>query len=286
MGRVESGAARTPGRIARKESDKNFVRVAERVFLVIQAMGQCGHSPVTLEEVTRLTGLAKNTVHRLLYTLQRIGYVDKQLETGRYMLSQSFYELGKDTLPYQRLTLLAKPFMNALMLRFGESIHIGVLENGLVTNIAVCESQNPYRIAVVLGDSNHAHCTAMGKCLLAYLPEQELQAIVRTHGLPKKTSATITTRAVLFNELEKTRRERVATNVGETIEGVICVGAPIFNHAGEAVAAISLSGPAIRMEAAMETVKKEMRSVGLRLSTLLGYNSSQSEDAIQAASSF
>jgi DNA-binding IclR family transcriptional regulator len=284
MGRIGSRAARTLGMAAGKEGDKNFVRVAEKVFLVIEAFGRCGHSPVTLEEVTQLTGLAKNTVHRLLYTLQKIGYIDKHPETGKYLLSLKFYELGKDTLPYQRLTVLAKPFMNALMLRFGESIHIGVLENGLVTNIAVCESQNPYRIAVVLGDSNHAHCTAMGKCLLAYLPEQELEAIVRTHGLPKKTSATITTRAVLLNELEKVRQEQVATNVGETIEGVICVGAPIFNHDGKAVAAISLSGPAIRMEPTMETVKKEMRSVGRRLSTLLGYNPSESKHAIQAAS--
>lgn len=283
MNRVAQRARTIRGK-AKPERDKNFVGLTEKIFSVIEAFAEHAHSAVTLEEVTQSAKLAKTTVHRLLYSMCKIGYVEKISENGKYMLSQKFFELGQDTLPYHRLTALAKPFMNALMLRFGESIHIGVLHNGVVTNIAVCESHNPYRIAVVLGDWGYAHATAMGKCLLAYLSEREVDEIIRMHGLPKKTSATITNRAALLSELEKARRDQVATNIEETIEGVICVGSPIFNHDGKAVAAISLSGPAVRMKPALDTIKKEMKSVASRLSMLLGYNSEKGAAVLSAAS--
>ena len=141
---------------AKKVRDKNFVASTEKIFAVLEAFSQHPHSAMSLEEITQSARLAKTTLHRLLYSMQKIGYVDQHRENGKYMLSQKFFELGRDALPYQRLTSLAKPFINALMLRFGESIHIGVLENGLVTNIAVCESQHPYRIAGVVGDSSYA----------------------------------------------------------------------------------------------------------------------------------
>jgi len=255
----------------KKARDKNFVAATGKIFAVLEAFSQHPHSAISLEEVTQSAQLAKTTVHRLLYSMQKIGYVDQHRENGKYMLSQKFFELGRDALPYQRLTSLAKPFMNALMLRFGESLHLGVLENGLVTNIAVCESQHPYRIAGVVGDSNYAHSTAMGKCLLAFLSDQELDDIIRIHGLPKRAPATMTNRAQLMEEVERVRQDQVATNMGENMEGVICVGAPIFNHEGKAVAALSISGPSVRMQQGMETIKRELKRVTLRLSILLGY---------------
>jgi DNA-binding IclR family transcriptional regulator len=262
--------------------DKNFVASTEKIFAVLEAFSQHPHSAMSLEEITQSAGLAKTTLHRLLYSMQKIGYVDQHRENGKYMLSQKFFELGRDALPYQRLTSLARPFINALMLRFGESIHIGVLEDGLVTNIAVCESQHPYRIAGVVGDSSYAHSTAMGKCLLAFLSDSELDDIIRVHGLPKRASATITNRAQLMEELDRTREQHVAMNISENMEGVICVASPIFNNEGKAIAALSISGPAVRMEQGMETIKKEIKRVALRLSILLGYRPEKIEAATAA----
>ena len=262
--------------------DKNFVASTEKIFAVLEAFSQHSHSAMSLEEITRSARLAKTTLHRLLYSMQKIGYVDQNQENGNYMLSQKFFELGRDALPYQRLTSLAKHFMNALMLRFGESVHIGVLEDGLVTNVAVCESQHPYRIAGVVGDSNYAHSSAMGKCLLASLSHSELDDIIRVHGLPKRASATITNRAQLMKELDKSRRLLVATNICENMEGVVCVASPIFNHQGKAVAALSISGPAVRMEQGLDTIKKEVKRVALRLSILLGYRPEKIDEATAA----
>lgn len=262
--------------------DKNFVASTEKIFVVLEVFSQHPHSGMSLEEITQAARLAKTTLHRLLYSMQKIGYVDQNQENGKYMLSQKFFELGRDALPYQRLTSLCKPFINTLMLRFGESVHIGVLEDGLVTNVAVCESQHPYRIAGVVGDSSYAHCTAMGKCLLAFLSDSELDEIIRVHGLPKRASATITDRAQLMEELGKARRLLVATNISENMEGVVCVAAPIFNHEGKAVAALSISGPAVRMEQELDSLKKEVKRVALRLSILLGYRPEKIGEATAA----
>ncbi|MEW5978457.1 MAG: IclR family transcriptional regulator [Acidobacteriota bacterium] len=269
---------------SRKTRDKNFVAVTEKVFNVLEAFSQHPNSAITLEQVTQVAKLAKTTVHRLLYSMQKIGYVEKLEDSGKYLLSQRFFELGRDALPYQRLTSLARPFMNSLMQQFGESLHLGVLEDGMVVIITVCESQNAYRMAGVVGEVNYPHSTAMGKCLLAHLPEQELDKIVRVHGLPKKTAVTITNRAVLNDELEKVRREGVATNLGENIEGVTCVSSPIFNHQEKAIAALSISGPSIRMEQGLETIKKEIKRVALRLSGLLGYSPERPVNEVLATS--
>ena len=85
-----------------------------------------------------------------------------------------------------------------------------------------------------------------------------------------------------MEELDKARELQVATNVGENMEGVICVASPIFNNEGKAVAALSISGPAVRMEQGMETIKKEIKRVALRLSILLGYRPEKIEAATAA----
>jgi DNA-binding IclR family transcriptional regulator len=100
--------------------------------------------------------------------------------------------------------------------------------------------------------------------------------------LPKRASATITNRAQLIEELDKARRLHVATNMSENMEGVVCVASPIFNHEGKAVAALSISGPAVRMEQGLDTIKKEVKRVALRLSILLGYRPEKIDEATAA----
>jgi DNA-binding IclR family transcriptional regulator len=147
---------------------------------------------------------------------------------------------------------------------------VGVLDKGLVTYIAVLESQNPYRCAAVIGEVSYAHSTAIGKCLLAELPEQKVEEVIREHGLPKLARNTIATGTQLLEELRRVRADGVATNVEENIDGVICVAAPIRDQTGETVAALSVSGPAIRMEVILEGAKQEVKRAGARISAMLG----------------
>ena len=251
--------------------DKNFIALTDKVFGVLEAFSRNAQTSLSLEEITQSVGLAKTTVHRLLYSMKKIGYVDQNEQTGEYMLAPKFFELGRQVLPYQRIATMVKPLLENLRLRCGESVHVGVLDKGLVTYIAVVESQNPYRCAAVAGEYSYAHSTALGKCLLAHLTESEIEDIIREHGLPKLARNTITIGTQLIEELRRVQEEGVATNMEENIDGVICVAAPIRDHSGMTVAALSVSGPAMRMELILDVIKQEVRRVGARISGMLGY---------------
>lgn len=250
--------------------DKNFIALTDKIFGVLEAFTKNARSSLSLEEITQSVGLAKTTVHRLLYSMKKIGYVDQHELTGEYMLAPKLFELGRPVLPYQRVATMAKPLLENLRLRCGESVHVGVLDKGLITYIAVVESQNPYRCAAVAGEYSYAHSTALGKCLLAHLPESEIEDIIRDHGLPKLARNTITNGTQLIEELRYVRQEGVATNIEENIDGVICVAAPIRDHSGMTVAALSVSGPAIRMELILDVIKQEVKRVAARISGMLG----------------
>jgi DNA-binding IclR family transcriptional regulator len=268
--------SRTPVR------DKNFVALTDRVFAILEAFSQNPKEAITLEEVTTSVGLAKTTVHRLLYSMKKLGYVDQHPESGRYLLAPKFLDLGRAVLPYQRVATIARSLLENLRVRCGESVHVGVLDNGLVTYIAVLESQNPYRCAAVPGEMSYAHSTAIGKCLLAELSEDQIEELIRQHGLPKMARNTITNGTQLLEELRRVRAEGVAINLEENIDGVICVAAPIRDQSNRIVAALSVSGPAIRMEVMLEGAKQEVRRVASRISVMLGSPPDSDNDSVRA----
>jgi DNA-binding IclR family transcriptional regulator len=250
--------------------DKNFIGLTSKVFAVLEALGEGKSDPLSLEDVTRSVRLAKTTVHRLLYSLAKIGYVERNDQTGKYALAGKFFEIGRDALPHRRLIALARPFMKSLATRFGVSAHLGVLEQGQVVYIAVEQSSNPFRCAASVGDSCYCHSTSIGKSILAYLSEEEFLNVIVQHGLPRLTPRTITSRSALNDELERVREGGYATDQGENIEGVICVGAPIFDRGGRVLAAASASAPAGQMERQLETLQREIRRMTGKLSIMLG----------------
>jgi IclR family KDG regulon transcriptional repressor len=252
--------------------DKNFIGLTSKVFSVLEVLGEGRSNPLSLEDVTKSVRLAKTTVHRLLYSLSKIGYVERYEDTGKYALAGKFFEIGRDALPYRHLTSLARPLMTGLVSRYGVSAHLGLLEQGQVVYIAVEQSQNPFRCAAAVGDCCFCHSTSIGKSILAYLSEEELNNAIAQHGLPRLTARTIDSRSALNNELRRVREAGYATDHGENIEGVICVGAPIFDRGGRVLAAISASAPAGHMERQLETLQREVRRITGRLSTMLGYS--------------
>jgi IclR family acetate operon transcriptional repressor len=258
---------------AKNGRDKNFVALTEKVFGVLEAFSRNPEAPISLDDATQAVKLAKTTVHRLLYSMKKIGYVEQDERTGDYRLAAKFFELGRAVLPFQRVAALAKPLLENLRLRCGESVHVAVLDKGLLTYIAVIESQNPYRCAAAPGEYSYAHSTALGKCLLASLPETEIDQVIAQHGLPKLARNTITSGTALLEHLRQVRQDGIAVNNEENIDGVICVAAPIYDKDGHTIAAVSVSGPAIRMQSMIDDVKQEVRRVAGRISAMLGYAS-------------
>lgn len=251
--------------------DKNFISVTQRVFAVLEALSHQPKAGVGLEEITQLSGLPKTTVFRLLYSMHKLGFVEQAPDTGFYSLSGKFFELGTNALPYQRLTTLAKPPMQRLLLSFGESVNLAVPKLGGAIYIAVLESPKPHRVAASVGGFSFLHCTSVGKCIAAYLPTQELEKQLIRHGMPPLTQTTIISRQALDDELARVRNEGVALDNEENAQGIICVGGPIFASASkEPIAAMSVSGPTVRMSTNLSAIKTAVREAVQTISILLG----------------
>ena len=250
--------------------DKNFIAVTQRVFAVLEALSQHAKSGVPLEEITQISGLPKTTVFRLLYSMHKLGFVEQDPDTTLYSLSGRFFELGTNALPYQRLTVLARPLMQTLQLSFGESVNLAVPRLGGAIYISVLESPKPHRVAASIGGFSFLHSTSVGKCIAAYLSSEELDKQLQRHGMPPFTPTTIISRQGLEEELSRVRADGVASDNEENVQGIICVGGPIFASGNTLVGAMSVSGPAVRMSQNLPAIKTAVREAVQTISILLG----------------
>jgi IclR family transcriptional regulator, KDG regulon repressor len=265
------GAAKKP---LRKETsrDKSFLAVADRLFTTLETFTNFPEGELSLDEITRLNGLPKSTCFRLLQSLEKCGFLVQNRETGRYSLGERFFALVNTGLPYQRLISIAKPFLHSLMLTFGESVNLGVFDEGMVAHIFAIDSPKPYRVTATIGNRANLHCTGMGKSIAAYLLPEELEQALLKHGLPARTNRTLTSTESLTEDLATVRQTGVSHDNQEDVEGVECFAAPLFGKDGTLLAAISISGPSVRMGAQAESMRAAVRETARRISRMLGWN--------------
>jgi len=268
----------------RVQADKNYIEVMGKIFTVLEYFVERGSKQrsVAFVEVAGAVPFARTTVHRILYSLERLGYVEKDELKSHYQLAAKFFELTGPAIHFRRLKSLSKGVMQNLLLRFSETINLGVLEDGQVAYIDVLQSPSALRIAAVPGERNPVHSTALGKAMLAFLPESQVEAILEHHPLIRRTPKTITQKKHLLEHLASVRERAVAFDMEENLSGVVCVAAPIFDQAGRAIAGLSISGPATRMEPKLSQIQEEVRNSALTLSRML----SPSGLAADAASSY
>lgn len=259
----------------RVQADKNYIEVMGKIFTVLEYFVQRGsrQKSVAFVEVAGAVPFARTTVHRILYSLEKLGYVEKDETKSHYRLADKFFDLTGPAIHFRRLQSVAKSVMQNLLLRFGETINLGVLDDGHVTYIEVLQSPSALRIAAIPGERNPVHCTSLGKAMLAFLPEAEVEAILEQHPMVRRTPRTITQKKHFLEHLASIRERAVALDMEENLTGVICVAAPIFDQAGRVIAGISLSGPATRMELKLPQVQEEVRNSAITLSRMLSPNS-------------
>lgn len=251
--------------------DKSFLAVAEKLFTTLETFTKFRDGTLSLDEITKRTALPKSTTFRLLNSLEKCGYLAQDKASGRYSLGERFFDLTNSTLPYQRLISIARPYLQSLMLTFAESVNLGVYDDGLVAHIFTIDSPKPYRVAATIGNRAHLHCTSMGKALAAYLPREVLDEIFLRHGLPQRTSKTLTSMDAVMADLKKIRKTGVSHDAQEDVEGVECFGSAIFDADGHPVAAISVSGPSVRMTPQAVSIQKAVRETARRISFALGW---------------
>jgi IclR family transcriptional regulator, KDG regulon repressor len=259
----------------RVQADKNYIEVMGKIFTILEYFVEAGgkQKSVAFVEVAGAVPFARTTVHRILYSLEKLGYVEKDDVKSHYQLAPKFFELTGPAIHFRRLQRAAKSVMQNLLLRFGETINLGVLDEGQVAYIEVLQSQSVLRAAAIPGQRNPVHSTALGKVMLAFLPESEVVSIIDRHPMIRRTPKTITQKKHLLEHLASVRERSVALDMEENLTGVVCVAAPIFDHVGRVVASLSISGPAARMEPKLPQIQEEIRSSALTLSQMLSPSS-------------
>lgn len=160
-------------------------------------------------------------------------------------------------------------------MQYQETIHLAVLDGTQAVYVDKLEGRQAVRVELTsLGARLYAHCSALGKVLLAYSSEEEVKRIIQTAGLPRFTPNTITDEEELGQNLAKIRRQGFAYDMEEILPDLCCVAAPIYNHVGHVIAAISMSIPAYRFRRSQTEFREGVMRAAKKISKQLGYYSS------------
>lgn len=192
----------------------------------------------------------KSTVFRFLTQMHSIGILEKDTHSERYRLGLKLFELGNRVELRTALIEKTHPSLVSVAKSITETVHIGVLKNHQVLYIDKVESPHGLRISSHIGSYNPAYATALGKVLLAYLPQETqdetLDSIFNQNEITAFTESTITNKNLMKIELDDIQQKQYAIDREEFETGLICVAIPIFNQNQQVVASLSASGPASR----------------------------------------
>jgi DNA-binding IclR family transcriptional regulator len=216
-------------------------------------------------------GLAKSTVHRLATTLVAYDILEQNRESGKYRLGLALFELG--TLVRRKMDVASesRQQMSALLEMTGETVQLAVLDHLSVLYIRILESRQSVRMSSTVGARAPAYCTSVGKALLAFQSPEVVRQVI-DNGLRRFTPNTITTTEALQEDLASVRAKGCAIDDEESEVGLRCVAAPIRDHTGHVVAALSVSAPIQRMtKKAMQTTVPTVIAAAEAISRRLGY---------------
>lgn len=216
-------------------------------------------------------GKSTSSVHRILSTLADEKLLEQDPETGRYKLGLALYDLAA-AVPSQR-TLQEAVLLPMTDLRNAthETVQVGVLDGRHVVYVERLDSPHSLRFFSEFGRRADAHCTSTGKALLAYTPTTRLESLLKGWNLPQRTEHTIIDHSALRAELKRIRRRGFATNRHESAVGVVSIAAPIRDQRRTAVAAISVAGPAERLDERQDAIARAVTHMALAASRRLGF---------------
>jgi len=226
---------------------------------------------IGIVEISKQLNMGLSTVHRILATLKSRNYIIQNPKTAKYRLGIKLFELGCEVQSTKNLIKMVRPYLRELSRITNETANLAILEDKEVIYLDTIESSETLRTEIRQGTRTPAHCTALGKCLLAFLTDSDFEQLYRRdEQITSLTPQSISSWSELKRELNKVKEQGYALDLEEYKIGIHCVGVPIFNGKGEAIAAISITGPASRFTGEkMEEAKNQLLIVVKEISTIL-----------------
>ncbi|HEV2905814.1 MAG TPA: IclR family transcriptional regulator [Actinomycetota bacterium] len=243
------------------------IRSVTRALQVLIAVSELGEAD--LSTVARTVGLHPTTTLRMLESLRSRDLVRQR--RGLYEIGARAFEIGCSFVNRKPLAQEAQALVDELARRVNETASFGILDDGEVLYLAIAPGERELGIQSTAGGRHPAYCTALGKALIAYLPWEAVESILQEHPPVRLTSSTVVDPAQLRQELAQVVRQGFAIDAEERVPGVVCVAAPIRDQTGGVVAAISISGPEIRLtKRRIPSLAQHVRKIADEASGILG----------------
>lgn len=257
----------------KNQKPNNLVQTIERVSLILDILGQSPQG-ISVRELSAKVALPKGTTHRLLSSLAYFDFVRQDGTNKNYHLGFKLVELGNLLINQLDFRNEARPIMLELAEKTGETIHLVIIDQDEALYIdKVSLNQTGLQMMSRVGSRIPLHSSSVGKVLAAHLDEDELDRILQTKGLPRRTKNTITNLLRFKKHLKDVKAKGYAIDDQENEKGIRCVAAPIRNENGMVIAAMSISGPAIRLtlKAIQDSLKDQVCETALDISRKVGF---------------
>ncbi len=239
---------------------------------VLKLLAESGGGTSGVTELAARVGVRKSSIHRLLQTLQAHDLVSQDAATRKYRLGWGLYRLAVRIPAGADLIEASRQDLDHLASSSQECANVGVLGNRAVIIVARSVPRQAIITNMDVGYQEPVHATALGKVLLSECSEAEVRRIAGGRGFKRITERTIVNPSALIEECREARRRGFAIDNGEMDDDVRCIAAPVRNHEGRIIAAISVSGPAQRMtRERLEALREPLIEAAKRVSKKMGF---------------
>lgn len=259
--------------------NRSYLKVVAKALRLMETLASLEHE-VRLTDLSKSLNFPKATTFRILFTLEQLGYVEQTPGSGAYKLSDKAGWSHRDQFR-EALRRICRPFMERLLVRFEQTVNLGVLVHGQILYLDILEGLRLVHTSPTVNSFGPVHSTALGKSILAFLSPAEAQRLLEAHvPFEKSTEHTLTSVQALTRELNRVRKRGFALDNEETEAGARCVGAPIFGPGGEPAASVSISGPASALRAkTIREIAQALKDCTRAISPQLGYTPTKAKAA-------
>jgi DNA-binding IclR family transcriptional regulator len=245
---------------------RNYIELVEKTLRVLESLSE-SEAGIALGELAARVGLVKSSLFRILFTLNKLGYVEKVGSEGVYASTHRLQALARKPIRRPSLIGIARPQLQEMCEKLRESAWLAEWRNGTVIMIDVAESSShALQLALNVGDRCPLHASALGKVIAAHLSRAELASVLGKDRLARYTERSVCNRKALLAQLAAIRRDGYGLNDEETIRGALAIGAPVFDSTGRAFAAVSVTAPTARCFPAK---KREMIAETIRAASVI-----------------
>jgi len=246
-----------------------MVVVAQRVLVMLQEIAKSPDG-IGVRELARNLGQSPSNIQKGLQALLAQEFVCQDGESKRYLLGPAAMQVGLAALSRFDLRNIGREYLESLAEDTGETAYLGVRYGDEAMYIEKVLGPSEVRVDAPIGARRPFNCTAMGKVLLAYMPEQEFYRLAGAGAFIQRTPSSIADPIALKEEIRRVRESGAAFDREEYSVGVACVAAPVFNHDGKLAGAVVLSGPAPRITS-NQNIAQQVKSCAQTISTRLGW---------------